>query len=299
VTTQLGLSAVFPTNEFGRDVAAIRDWAQAADDLGYERIVSYDHVVGAVHADREPPLWGPYDENDEFHEPMVLFGYLAGVTRHVQLATGLLVLPQRQTVLVAKQAAEVDILCGGRLSLGVGIGWNLVEYEALGVPWARRARRMEEQIGILRQLWREPVVDIDTAEHRVARAGIVPRPGREIPILCGGFVAEARERAARVADGFIFSRSDPQTCEAGRDLMSRVAAAGRDVNSFAMESIMSYSLGPERWVSHAEAWAEAGGRYLAVRTFDRTAARMGVPESGLKTIAEHIGALARFRDALR
>jgi probable F420-dependent oxidoreductase len=299
VTTRLGLSAVLPTNEFGRDAAAIRDWAQAADDLGYERIVAYDHVVGAVHEDRDPPLWGPYNEHDEFHEPLVLFGFLAAVTRRVQLSTGLLVLPQRQTVLVAKQAAEVDILSGGRLTLGVGIGWNPVEYEALGVPWAARAPRMEEQIGVLRRLWSEPVVDLDTSCHRVDRAGIVPLPGRDIPIWCGGFVPEARERAARLADGFIFSRSDAETCEAGRDLLARVANAGRDVDAFRMESIISYSLGPDRWAADAEAWADAGGRYMAVRTFDRTADRIGVPAAGLQTIVDHIAALGRFHDELR
>lgn len=130
-------SAVFPTTEIGSDPGAVRAWAQAAEDLGFARIVAYDHVLGAVHAGRKPALAGPYDEGDAFHEPLVLFGYLAGVTTTIELATGILILPQRQTALVAKQAAEIDLLSGGRLVLGLGSGWNFVEYESLGVPFER------------------------------------------------------------------------------------------------------------------------------------------------------------------
>src|SRR5215212_5329483 len=177
--------AVFPTTEIGDDPVAIRDFAQAAEGLGYSYIVAYDHVLGAVHEGRDPKLSGPYTEQHAFHEPFVLFGYLAGVTSTIELETAVIIL-QRQAVLAAKQAAEVDVLSGGRLRLGLGTGWNYVEYEGLDVPWARRGKRFDEQIELMRQLWGEPVVDYAGTFHRVDRAGIAPRPAHQIPIWLGG-----------------------------------------------------------------------------------------------------------------
>src|SRR6516162_6075839 len=149
---------VFPQTEFGNDPVAIKDYAQIAEGLGYDYLLVYDHVLGA-HPDREPKLSGPYTDQHPFHEPMVLFGFLAAVTARIQLTTGILILPQRQTVLVAKQAAELDVLSGGRLRLGVGLGWNYVEYEALGESFTNRGRRSEEQVEVLRRLWTEPLVN--------------------------------------------------------------------------------------------------------------------------------------------
>ena len=146
------IGAIFPTTEIGTDPGAIRDWAQAAEGLGMTHVVTYDHVLGAVHAGREPKLWGPYTERDAFHEPFVLFAWLAAQTRRLELATGVLILPQRQTALVAKQAAELDLLSEGRLRLGVGTGWNHVEYTALGVPFEDRGKRFDEQVELLRRL---------------------------------------------------------------------------------------------------------------------------------------------------
>jgi probable F420-dependent oxidoreductase len=196
--------AVFPTNEIGDDPAAIRDWAQAAEALGYAHIATYDHVLGAVHEGREPKLWGPYSEQHPFHEPFVLFGFLAGATRDIVLETSIIILPQRQAALVAKQAAEVDVLSGGRLRLGVGSGWNPVEYEALGVEWAGRGRLFDEQVRLMRALWENDVVDFDGEFHRVDRAGIAPRPARRIPLWFGGGTLPAMRRAARLGDGFVF-----------------------------------------------------------------------------------------------
>ena len=166
------LGAVFPTTEIGTDPIVIRDFAQTAEDLGYSHILIYDHVLGAPHDDREPRLMGPYTENDAFHEPFVLLAYLAAATTRIELATGVIILPQRQTALVAKQAIELDLLSSGRFRLGVGLGWNFVEYEALGVPYAGRGARMEEQLEVIRRLWREPIVDFDGAHHRIDRAGL-------------------------------------------------------------------------------------------------------------------------------
>ena len=175
------IGAVFPHLDIGNDPAVIRHWAQTAEGLGYSHILAYDHVIGAVHEGREPPLWGPYTEQSAFHEPFVLFGYLAACTTKVELATGIVILPQRQTVLVAKQAAEIDLLSGGRLRLGVGTGWNYVEFEALNEDFGNRGARQAEQVALLRQLWAEPVLDYSGRWHRIERAGLKPLPGRSIP----------------------------------------------------------------------------------------------------------------------
>ena len=190
------IGAIFPTTEIGTDPVVIRDWAQTAEQLGYDHVVIYDHVLGAEHEGRDPLLTGPYTEADPFHEPFVLLAYLAGFTTKLELVTGILVLPQRQTVLVAKQAAELDLLSGGRLRLGVGTGWNFVEYESLGMTFEDRGQRFDEQIDLLRKLWSQPVLDFDGRYHRIDRAGLLPLPGRKIPIWFGAFTEVALRRAA-------------------------------------------------------------------------------------------------------
>ena len=181
----MNIGAVFPHLEIGDDPIVVRDWAQAVEDIGYSHILAYDHVIGAVHANREPKLLGPYTQASAFHEPFVLFGYFAAITQRVELATGILILPQRQTVLVAKQAAEIDLLSGGRLRLGVGTGWNYVEYDSLNEDFANRGIRQEEQIELLRALWTQPVIDYKGDYHRIERAGLKPLPARQIPIWFG------------------------------------------------------------------------------------------------------------------
>ena len=181
------IGVVFPQLEIGNDPALIRDYAQAAESLGYDHILVYDHVLGA---NRETHDWlrGPYRHPDAFHEPFVLFGYLAGLTEKIELVTGILILPQRQTALVAKQAAEVDVLSGGRLRLGIGIGWNSVEYEALGEDFSNRGRRSEEQIEVMRGLWTNDLVTLNGRWHTITDAGINPLPvQRPIPVWFGGY----------------------------------------------------------------------------------------------------------------
>src|SRR6476620_4955762 len=194
------IGVVYPQIELGGDPEAVRRIAGAVDAAGYDHLVAYDHVLGAQHVDREPALVGPYTEHDPFHDPFVMFAYLAGITERIGFATGILVLPQRQTALVARQAADVDLLSGGRLRLGVGVGWSHVEYEALGQDFRTRGARQEEQIGLLRRLFTEPVVDFSGRFDRVDRAALVPRPARSIPIWLGGSGEKAFDRAARVAD---------------------------------------------------------------------------------------------------
>src|SRR3979490_114036 len=209
------IGVVYPQTALRGDPGAVRLIGRAVEDLGFDHILAYDHVLGAVHAGRTPPLTGPYTEHDPFHAPLVMFAYLAGITEQIRFATGILVLPQRQTALVARQAADVDLLSGGRLRLGVGVGWNHVEYQALGQDFGTRGARQEEQVALLRQLFTEPVVDLAGRLHRVGRAALVPRPARSIPIWLGGSGEAAFERAARLADGFIFFGGHPDPAVGG------------------------------------------------------------------------------------
>jgi probable F420-dependent oxidoreductase len=176
------VGAVYPQTELRGDPGAVRRFGTAVEDLGFDHLLAYDHVLGAVHVGRTPPLTGPYTEHDPFHDPLVMFAHLVAVTERIGLATGVLVLPQRQTALVARQAADVDLLSGGRLRLGVGVGWNHVEYQALGQDFRTRGARQEEQIELLRRLFTEPVVDFQGRFHQVERAALVPKPARPIPI---------------------------------------------------------------------------------------------------------------------
>jgi probable F420-dependent oxidoreductase len=292
------LGAVFPTCEIGDDPAAIRDYAQAAEALGYGHLITYDHVLGAVHEGREPRLTGPYTEQDPFHEPFVLFGFLAAVTTRLWLHTGVIILPQRQTALVAKQAAEVAVLSGGRFALGVGTGWNHVEYEALGMDYATRGARLSEQVELLRRLWSEPVVDFKGRFHRVDRAGILPRPSAPIPIWFGGFSPPAIRRAARLGDGFLFGMAaDPmlKLCEA---LLAELDRHGRR-RGFEIDSVIHYGAGPDAWRRSAEAWKALGATHFSLRAMDTGSARFGEPPAGLRGVQQHIEALRAFAEALR
>lgn len=286
-------AAVFPVNAFANDAVAIRDWAQAAEGLGYARIVGFDHVVGAVHANREPALFGPYNENDVFHEPLTLFAFLAGITSKIDFLTGMIILPQRQTVLVAKQAAQIDIVSQGRLNLGVALGWNYVEYESLGVPWKNRGARIDEQIPLLRRLWSEPVIDFSGTYHRIDRAGICPRPARKIPIWCGGFTEPAVQRAAKLADGFLFASASSESVTLATRLKALLAERGRDTSSFGLQSIVAYSLGPKVWHAEYEGWKKLGATHFTLRTHRSTPPKAGSVKPA-ETIADHIKSLETF-----
>ncbi len=283
------VGVVFPQTEIGNDPGAIAAYAEAAEELGYAHIAAYDHVLGAVPRDG----WsGPYTEKHAFHEPFVLFGYLAGIVRRIGFAAAVIVLPQRQTALVAKQAAEVDVLSGGRLRLGVGIGWNFVEFEALGTTFRNRARRIEEQIELLRLLWTNEVVDFTGRWHRIDRAGIKPLPlQRPIPLWMGGRADEALRRIARLADGY-FPQFLPY--EEGRATIERFRSflrdAGRDPATFPIEGRITASRvrgGMEAWVDAAEHFRDLGCTHLELNT-------MGL---GYLKPDEHIEALRAFRAA--
>ncbi len=292
MTLQIG--AIFPTTEIGNDPIAIRDWAQTAEQLGYRHMVTYDHVLGAEHADREPRLMGPYTEKDPFHEPMVLYGYLSGVTESLELCTGVLILPQRQTALVAKQAVQIDMLSGGRLRLGVGTGWNWVEYDSLNEPFETRGKRFDEQVEVLRKLWREPVVDYRGEYHRIERAGLLPRPGQDIPLWFGALSEVAVRRAARVGDGVIFGTKPSRVRRLSDKLREYVDAAGRSQAEVGAEAVVDFSE-PETWQQEIELWEEAGGTHLSLRAMDTGSALVGVKHVGYKGPADYIRALETFK----
>jgi probable F420-dependent oxidoreductase len=283
------VGVVFPQTEIGADPGAVRAYAGAVSELGYRHVLAYDHVLGADPA-AHPGWAGPYDVDSTFHEPLVLFGFLAAITE-LELVTGVIILPQRQTALVAKQAAEVDLLSGGRLRLGVGIGWNRVEYEALGQDFTRRGRRVDEQVELLRRLWTERTVSHAGPDEQVTGAGIAPRPvQRPIPIWFGGRSEPAYRRAGRLGDGwFPQLPPGPELVAAKATVEAAAVAAGRDPGGLGMEGRISYSrAGADAVAAAVQAWERAGATHVSVST-------MG---AGLATVDEHIAALAAVAGAI-
>ena len=281
------IGVVFPQTELGGDAGAVRAYAQRAEELGFTHVLAYDHVVGAdpaVHRGWD----GPYDVHTTFHEPLVLYGYLAAVTS-MELVTGVIILPQRQTVLVAKQAAEADLLTGGKFRLGVGIGWNSVEYEALGQDFSTRGKRLEEQITLLRRLWTEQTVTFSGTFDRITGAGLAPMPvQRPIPVWVGAQSPRGYRRAGRLADGWFPQMAPgPQLSEARRIVTEAAVQAGRDPGSLGMEGRLRWQQDQQQLAAAMRQWQGAGATHLSVNT-------MG---AGLKTVDDHLAALAAAAEA--
>lgn len=280
------IGTTFPQTEIGPDPAVVREYAQTAEELGYTHTLVYDHVLGASKASR--PDWNrPYHSETLFHEPFVLFGYLAGVTRRLGLVSGVIILPQRQTALVAKQAAEIDRLSGGRLRLGVGLGWNAVEYEALGMQFNNRGRRLEEQIDLLRKLWSDTAITYHGKWHTVTDAGINPLPEKKsIPIWVGGTADAALRRAARIGDGwFPLTPPGANAAELVQRFRAYVAEAGRNPADVGFESSVRYSTDEAALAGQIRAWRDLGATHLTVNTMN----------AGLANPAGHIKAIERFK----
>lgn len=261
------IGAVFPQYEIEEDPTVIRGWARSVEEMGYRHVLAYDHVLGAGVDTR--PGWSRYSSENAFHEVFVLYGYLAGVTTTLELVTGVLILPQRQTALVAKQAAEVDVLSGGRLRLGVGIGWNEVEYEALGVPFQERGARMEEQVEVLRALWAEPTVTYTGRWHRIDNAGVKPLPvRRRIPVWFGGGAEGVLSRVGRVGDGWMPQRGpDAEAAAMVARMRTHAEAAGRSPEDVGIEARLTVADVPEgEWVDFVEGWRALGATHLCVNT---------------------------------
>jgi probable F420-dependent oxidoreductase len=286
----LKIGVVFPQTEYGSDPLAIRDYAQTAEALGYSNIMAYDHVLG-VNPDRPGGFSGPYTYETPFHEPFVLFSYMAGVTATIGFATGVLVLPQRQTPLVAKQAATLDVLSNGRLRLGVGIGWNAVEYRAMCEDFHTRGRRIEEQVAVLRRLWSEPLVTFEGRWHELPDVGINPLPiQRPIPIWFGGRADAVLRRIARMGDGWIFGSLSPQNAGPMLEKLGKyLAEAGRSRSEVGLQARLYYGDGnPETWAREIRAWDELGVDCLEMVTM----------HAGLDTAEDHLSAIRRFAEGM-
>ena len=293
------LGVVFPQTEIGSDPVAVRDYVQAVEELGYDHLLIYEHVLGADpqhHKHLKETYF--FRVEDMFHEPFVLLGYLAAITSRLEFVTGVLILDQRQTALVAKQAAEVDLLCGGRLRLGIGVGSSTVEYEALGQNFHDRGKRIEEQIALLRSLWTNETVNFQGRWHQVTHAGINPLPvQRPIPIWIGAgggpsLVPSDRvlRRVARMSDGF-FPLFPPD--DTGRSAIDKLreftAEAGRDPSSVGVEAIISVSdSNTEDWRELTVAWRALGATHISVNTM----------QAGFRSPQDHINAIRRFKEVL-
>ena len=281
------ISAWFPTRDIGTDPVRIRDWAQAAEELGYDHIEVPDHVFGATARDG----WSPrYTEQDPFHETFVTLGFLAAATTTIGLASGVLILPQRQTGVVAKQAAQVDILSGGRLRLGVGVGWNHVEYEALNEDWKSRGTRQREQVEVLKKLWCDDLVTYQGRFHQFTEVNITPRPvQRPIPVWFGGSSDAVVKRAAQIGDGWMPIMAPDHEAEAKLEqLRNHLSDCGRDTSAFGIEGWLRMDKAdPDEWSVAAEGWRKLGADIV-----------MLYPMYRIPNLDDQIETLRRFKEVV-
>ncbi|TSD40371.1 LLM class F420-dependent oxidoreductase [Rhodococcus sp. KBS0724] len=283
------VGVVYPQTEMRGHPGAVRAIASATEEFGYSSFLIPDHPIGADPTDRTPPLLGPYTEHDTFHDPFVLFGYLSAITSRIELVSGVLILPERQTAIVARQVADADILSGGRIRLGVGTGWNHVEYSVLAQDFQTRGARLDEQLILLRELWTSPLVTFDGRFHSLDRACINPRPTREIPIYLSGNSEPAYRRAAREASGFIFAGSVDQSVAGISRIREHLVAAGRDADDFDFEIMLSEGDTPETIVEQAARWRDAGGTQVDVITVRRGFQGFGEHVEHLRTVSNVLG----------
>ena len=279
------LGVVFPQTEIGDDPDRVARFATTAESLGYDHIIAYDHVLGANTRNR-PDWQGPYTDKSMFHEVFVLFGYLAGLTEFLELVTAVVILPQRQTVLVAKQAASLDVLCKGRFRLGIGTGWNPVEYEALDLNFGNRGRRSEEQIDLLRKLFAEDVISYDGKWHKISEAGLNPLPvGKHIPIWLGGMAPQVMDRVARIADGW-FPFFNPELENQLSGIREKAQQHGRDPGDIGIEVMIGLGDADSKQLDQLKRLQDLGVSHSAVVTMN----------IGLSPEA-HIEAIERFWEA--
>ena len=283
------IGAVLPHNEIGSDPGAIRAYLQGVEDLGMTHLLVYDHVLGAQR-DRPGGFEGPYDKDVAFHEPFSFLSFAAAITERLELVTTVLILPQRQTVLVAKQAAEVAVLSGNRMRLGVGTGWNKVEYDALNERFDNRGKRQAEQVELMRELWTNDVVTFEGEYHTVDRAGINPRPSQPVPVWFGGTAPVVLERCGRLGDGWMpLGGPNDRSREAIETIRRAGEAAGRSMDGFGIQAQAQYSGGdPDRWRVHAGKWRDLGATHLAIATHN----------AGDTDVDGHLARIAEYRDAV-
>lgn len=282
------IGVIYPQTELQGDPDAVRRIGLAVEELGYDHLLTYDHVLGASH-DREIKLNGPYTEHHPFHDPFVMFAYLAGITQRIEFVTGILILPQRQTALVARQAADLDLLSGERFRMGVGIGWNPVEYHGLGQDFGTRGKRVDEQIGLLRRLWSESLMTFEGQFDQIDRAALIPRPRRAIPLWLGGFADVALRRAVRLGDGFIFADGAADAFAQVVRLKELLQEAGRPLDEFGLHCNMLRAKTPEAVVDTIHRWRDQGGTHASVVTMGH----------GFTTTGQHIDYLEKVAATLR
>jgi probable F420-dependent oxidoreductase len=282
--------AVFPQTEIGSDPAVIRDYILAVEDMGFDYMLAYDHVIGA-NSERPGGWNGPYTHKSQFHEIFTLFAYAAAITEKIQLVSGILILPQRQTALVAKQTAQIDVLSGGRLRLGVGVGWNSVEMQALGENFQNRGKRTDEQIEVLRLLWTKELVTFKGDFHDLDDVGINPRPvQRPIPIWFGGQADIVLQRMARFGDGWIPNTSSTEKLRTSVEkLKVYLDENGRTFDDFGMDTCFNVSrLDESEWKARFKLWESLGATHIGMST-------MG---AGYQSLDQHLAALRRFKSTL-
>ena len=291
------LGTLLPLGDIGGSPAVVKEYAEAAQSIGYDFVEAADHVLGVNAASR--PGWDRNDNEDLFHDPFVLFGYLAGVTPKLGFSTGVLILAQRQTALVAKQAACLDQLCGGRFRLGVGVGWNEVEYVALNENFHNRGRRSEEQVQVMQKLWAEPHVKFEGRWHHIDDAGINPRPASgKVPVWYGGHVEQTLQRVAKWGDGWMPNAYSPDqsALDVFAKLRKMTEEAGRDPKEVNIEVWTSMGSGGEAdWNKEAKFWKAAGVSHICLTT---TFHRRHHHRLAGHTLSDHIAALKRFKNAV-
>jgi probable F420-dependent oxidoreductase len=279
------IGLVFPQTEFGNDPAALRDYAQTAESLGFSHMLAYDHVLGA-NPDRPGGWQGPYTHQDPFHELFVLFSFMAALTTKLEFISGILILPQRETAVVAKQAASLDVVSNGRFRLGIGVGWNKVEMESIGFDFHTRGKRVEEQIDVLKLLFTQELVTFKGKWHHINDAGLNPLPvQRPIPIWLGGHSDAVLRRLARKGDGWL---PGYRTAEAAQESLDKIEAYldeyGRTRHEIGLEPRLHYGDGPDAWQNYFAGWQQAGATHISFNT-------MGV---GFDTPQKHLQAIQEF-----
>lgn len=285
------IGVIFPQIEFGNDTTAIRDYAQTAEALGYTHILAYDHILGA-NPDRSEPWQGPYTYKDPFHEPFLLFSYMAALTQIIEFVTGILILPQRETALVAKQAAELDVLSNGRFRLGIGNGWNKVEYISQNQNFHTRGKRIEEQVDVLRQLWQNDLITYQGQWHHIPDAGLNPLPVQQpIPIWFGGHADAVLQRIGRLGDGWFPNYKTAESAQPSLDkLDTYLAENGRSRADIGIEAKIHYGAGnPETWQQLITDWHSAGITHITLNTM----------YLGFDTPTKHIQAIRQFADHIK
>lgn len=283
------LGAVLPHNEIGNDPGAIKAYLQGVEDLGMTHLLIYDHVMGA-DPNRPGGFKGPYDKDIAFHEPFTFFAFAAAVTTSIELVTTVLILPQRQTVLVAKQAAEVALLSNNRLRLGVGTGWNKIEYQALNENFTNRGKRQSEQVELMRKLWSEDAFSFEGSYHTIDQASINPRPTALVPIWFGGSAPALLQRCALLGDGWMpLGGANDKSRALLEEIRGHRVAAGRTMDGFGVQAQAQFAGGsPERWRDHADKWREIGATHMAVATHN----------AGPTNVEGHLARIVQYRDAI-